>query len=148
MQAVQEITNVGPAIIGAVDLPDARPVIEIDHIHKTYTMGDVQVHALRGASLTIKQGEFVAIMGTSGSGKSTTMNIIGCLDRPTKGTYILAGQDVSSMSKDESADVRNRKIVFVFQGFNLLSQTSAIENVELPMLYAGIETGERRRRAM
>ncbi|HKO98782.1 MAG TPA: ABC transporter ATP-binding protein [Pyrinomonadaceae bacterium] len=123
-------------------------VIKLDHVHKTYTMGDVEVHALRGISLEIKQGEFVAIMGTSGSGKSTTMNIVGCLDRPTKGTYILDGQDVSSMSKDERADVRNRKLGFVFQGFNLLSRTSAMENVELPMLYTGVETGERHRRAM
>ena len=125
----------------------ARPVIELDHIHKTYTMGEMEVHALRGISLTIREGEFVAIMGTSGSGKSTTMNIIGCLDRPTKGSYILDGQDVSEMSKDERADIRNKKLGFVFQGFNLLSRTSALENVELPMLYAGIESGERQRRA-
>jgi putative ABC transport system ATP-binding protein len=123
-------------------------VISLDHIHKTYTMGDVQVHALRGISLEIKKGEFVAIMGTSGSGKSTTMNIIGCLDQPTKGKYILDGQDVSGMSKDDRADVRNRKLGFVFQGFNLLSRTSALENVELPMLYAGVETSERHQRAM
>jgi putative ABC transport system ATP-binding protein len=123
-------------------------VISLDHIHKTYTMGDVQVHALRGISLEIKKGEFVAIMGTSGSGKSTTMNIIGCLDQPTKGRYILDGHDVSAMSKDDRADVRNQKIGFVFQGFNLLSRTSALENVELPMLYAGIDTSERRRRGM
>jgi putative ABC transport system ATP-binding protein len=128
--------------------PEARPVIQLDHIHKTYTMGDVNVHALRGVSLTIREGEFVAIMGASGSGKSTTMNIIGCLDRPTKGTYILDGQDVSEMSKDERADIRCEKIGFVFQGFNLLSRTSALENVELPMLYAGLESGERHRRAM
>jgi putative ABC transport system ATP-binding protein len=128
--------------------PDARPVIELDHIHKTYTMGDVNVHALRGVSLTIREGEFVAIMGASGSGKSTTMNIIGCLDRPTRGTYILDGQDVSEMSKDERADIRCQKIGFVFQGFNLLSRTSALENVELPMLYAGLETSERNRRAL
>jgi putative ABC transport system ATP-binding protein len=128
--------------------PDARPVIQLDHIHKTYTMGDVNVHALRGVSLTIREGEFVAIMGASGSGKSTTMNIIGCLDRPTKGTYILDGQDVSEMSKDQRADIRCEKIGFVFQGFNLLSRTSALENVELPMLYAGLEGGERHRRAM
>ena len=127
--------------------PEARPVIELDHIHKTYTMGDVEVHALRGISLTIREGEFVAIMGTSGSGKSTTMNIIGCLDRPTKGSYTLDGQDVSEMSKDERADIRNKKMGFVFQGFNLLSRTSALENVELPMLYAGIDAGERQRRA-
>jgi putative ABC transport system ATP-binding protein len=128
--------------------PEARTVIELDHIHKTYTMGDVDVHALRGVSLTIREGEFVAIMGASGSGKSTTMNIIGCLDRPTRGRYILDGQDVSEMSKDERADIRCQKLGFVFQGFNLLSRTSALENVELPMLYAGIETTERKQRAM
>ena len=136
-------------LAGRVIVPQsaARPVIELDHLHKTYTMGDVEVHALRGISLTIHEGEFVAIMGTSGSGKSTTMNIIGCLDRPTKGSYILDGQDVSAMSKDERADIRNQKIGFVFQGFNLLSRTSALENVELPMLYAGVDAAERQRRA-
>jgi putative ABC transport system ATP-binding protein len=127
---------------------EARAVIQLDHIHKTYTMGDVDVHALRGVSLTIREGEFVAIMGASGSGKSTTMNIIGCLDRPTRGTYILDGQDVSELSKDERADIRCQKIGFVFQGFNLLSRTSALENVELPMLYLGVPTAERDRRAM
>jgi putative ABC transport system ATP-binding protein len=125
----------------------ARPVIKLEGVHKTYVMGDVQVHALRGVSLDIAEGEFVAIMGTSGSGKSTMMNIVGCLDRPTRGTYVLDGQDVSALSKDERADIRSRKIGFVFQGFNLLSRTSALENVELPMLYAGVEAGERRRRA-
>src|SRR5712691_5889460 len=125
-----------------------RPVIQLDHIHKTYMMGDVEVHALRGISLQIKQGEFVAIMGASGSGKSTTMNIIGCLDRPTKGTYILDSQDLSRLSKDQRADIRNHKLGFVFQGFNLLSRTSALENVELPMLYAGVETSERHRRSL
>ena len=110
-------------------------------------MGDVAVHALRGISLTINEGEFVAIMGASGSGKSTTMNIIGCLDRPTRGTYILDGLDVSEMSKDERADIRCQKIGFVFQGFNLLSRTSALENVELPMLYLGVSAAERDRRA-
>src|SRR5258708_36270336 len=127
---------------------EARPVIELDHIHKTYTMGDVEVHALRGISLTIKEGEFVAIMGASGSGKSTTMNIIGCLDRPTRGSYVLDGEDVSEMSKDQRADIRCQKIGFVFQGFNLLSRTSALENVELPMLYAGVGTAERDERAL
>ncbi|HKP72508.1 MAG TPA: ABC transporter ATP-binding protein [Pyrinomonadaceae bacterium] len=127
---------------------EARPVIELEGIHKTYTMGDVEVHALRGISLTIRKGEFVAIMGTSGSGKSTTMNIIGCLDRPTRGKYILDGEDVSEMSKDERADIRSRKLGFVFQGFNLLSRTSALENVELPMLYAGVETAERHSRSL
>jgi putative ABC transport system ATP-binding protein len=129
-------------------LPEARPVIELDHIHKVYTMGDVEVHALRGVSLTIREGEFVAIMGASGSGKSTTMNIIGCLDRPTRGTYILDGEDVSQLSKDERADIRCQKIGFVFQGFNLLSRTSALENVELPMLYLGVDGPTRHQRAM
>jgi putative ABC transport system ATP-binding protein len=128
--------------------PAARPVIQLDHLHKTYTMGDVEVHALRGISLTINEGEFVAIMGASGSGKSTTMNIIGCLDRPTRGTYVLDGQDVSQMSKDQRADIRCEKIGFVFQGFNLLSRTSALENVELPMLYAGVDGAHRQQRAM
>jgi putative ABC transport system ATP-binding protein len=124
-----------------------EPVIKLDHIHKVYKMGDIEVHALRGVSLAIRQGEFVAVMGVSGSGKSTMMNIIGCLDQPTRGTYILDGHDVSKLSKDDRADIRNLKIGFVFQGFNLLSRTSAIENVELPMLYAGIATAERKRRA-
>ena len=124
-----------------------EPVIKFDHIHKIYRMGDIEVHALRGVSLAIRQGEFVAVMGVSGSGKSTMMNIIGCLDQPTRGKYILDGHDVSKLSKDDRADIRNRKIGFVFQGFNLLSRTSAIENVELPMLYSGIGTAERRRRA-
>lgn len=127
---------------------EALPLIQLDHIHKTYTMGDVEVRALRGVSLTIRVGEFVAVMGASGSGKSTIMNIIGCLDRPTRGTYILDGQDVSELSKDERADIRCQKIGFVFQGFNLLSRTSALENVELPMLYLGIPTSERHKRAM
>lgn len=128
--------------------PEARPLIQLDQIHKTYTMGDVEVRALRGISLTIREGEFVAIMGASGSGKSTVMNIIGCLDRPTRGTYILDGQDVSELSKDERADIRCQKIGFVFQGFNLLARTSALENVELPMLYLGVEGHQRHERAM
>ena len=132
----------------SAQISEARPVIQLDHIHKTYTMGDVDVHALRGVSLTIREGEFVAIMGASGSGKSTTMNILGCLDRPTRGTYVLDGEDVSEMSKDERADIRCQKIGFVFQGFNLLSRTSALENVELPMLYLGVDTAQRHQRAM
>jgi putative ABC transport system ATP-binding protein len=131
---------------GSAEL-DARPLISLDHIHKIYTMGDMEIHALHGVSLAIKQGEFVAIMGASGSGKSTTMNIIGCLDKPTRGHYFLEDQDVSTLSKDELADIRNRKIGFVFQGFNLLARTSALENVELPMLYLGVKTDERLRRA-
>src|SRR5947208_2078610 len=147
MQAIQEITRTNPSIAGMVEIAQTPPVIELENIHKTYRMGDVQVHALRGATLAIREGEFVAIMGASGSGKSTTMNIIGCLDRPTKGTYILDGQDVSQMSKDERADIRSRKIGFVFQGFNLLSRTTALENVELPMLYAGVSGTLRHERA-
>jgi len=149
MQSTLEIAQHEPQPGAVLIAPEAeaRPVIQLDHIHKTYTMGDVAVHALRGISLTINEGEFVAIMGASGSGKSTTMNIIGCLDRPTRGTYILDGQDVSEMSKDERADIRCQKLGFVFQGFNLLSRTSALENVELPMLYLGVSAAERDRRA-
>jgi putative ABC transport system ATP-binding protein len=110
-------------------------VIQLQGIHKTYHTGDVDVHAVRGVSLDIASGEFVALMGASGSGKSTMMNIIGCLDRPSGGKYSLDGIDVSQLSRDELADIRNQKIGFVFQGFNLLSRTSALENVELPMLY-------------
>jgi putative ABC transport system ATP-binding protein len=125
----------------------ADALIALDHVYKTYKMGDVEINALRGVSLQINPGEFIAIMGTSGSGKSTTMNIIGCLDRPTRGRYFLDGQDVSKLSKDELADIRNRKIGFVFQSFNLLARTSALENVELPMLYLGVKTAERAARA-
>src|ERR1039458_6439001 len=110
-------------------------VIQLQDIHKTYHTGEVDVHAVRGVSLDIAQGEFVALMGASGSGKSTMMNIIGCLDRPTGGKYLLDGIDVSQLDHDELADIRNQKIGFVFQGFNLLARTSALENVELPMLY-------------
>lgn len=143
-----EQQQVQPGVALRAQAPQARPVIQLDHIHKTYTMGDVEVHALRGVSLTISEGEFVAIMGASGSGKSTTMNILGCLDRPTRGTYILDGEDVSQMSKDERADIRCQKIGFVFQGFNLLSRTSALENVELPMLYLGVDAATRHARAL
>ncbi|HEY5042501.1 MAG TPA: ABC transporter ATP-binding protein [Verrucomicrobiae bacterium] len=112
-----------------------KPVIQLDAIHKTYHTGEVDVHAVRGISLEIFPGEFVAIMGSSGSGKSTLMNMIGALDRPSDGHYWLDGIDVSTLNRDALADVRNEKIGFVFQGFNLLSRTSAVENVEMPMLY-------------
>jgi putative ABC transport system ATP-binding protein len=112
-----------------------KPIIKLEDIHKTYQTGEVEVRAVRGMSLEIHQGEFVALMGASGSGKSTMMNILGCLDRPTQGKYFLDEIDVSQLNRDELADIRNQKIGFVFQGFNLLSRTSALENVELPMLY-------------
>jgi putative ABC transport system ATP-binding protein len=122
-------------------------VVRAERLTKTYAMGDVQVHALRGVSLVIEQGEFVAVMGQSGSGKSTLMNLLGCLDRPTSGTYLLDGRDVSRLSRDQLARVRGQLIGFVFQGFNLLPRTSALENVELPMLYQGVGGRERHQRA-
>jgi putative ABC transport system ATP-binding protein len=139
-------------ITPAVDQNQARPevkaVIRLENVYKTYDLGEIQVHALRGVSLEIHEGEFVAVMGPSGSGKSTIMNILGCLDRPTKGRYFLDGVDVSGMSKSELAHIRNRKLGFVFQQFNLLARTSALENVELPTVYAGISPAERTKRAM
>ena len=122
-------------------------LLDLHDVTKVYKMGDVEVHALRGVSVAIEQGDFVAIMGSSGSGKSTLMNVIGCLDRPTSGRYTLAGQEVSRMSRDQLAEIRNKTLGFVFQSFNLLSRTSALENVELPLLYAGIHTRERMKRA-
>jgi putative ABC transport system ATP-binding protein len=122
-------------------------LISLDEVTKIYLMGDVEVRAMRGVSLRIDKGEFVAIMGSSGSGKSTLMNIVGCLDRPTTGRYLLAGKDVSHMSRDQLADIRNKTLGFVFQSFNLLSRTSAVENVELPLVYQGIGTRDRIKRA-
>ena len=130
-------------------MTDAPPasVISLKDVHKIYRTGDIEVHALRGVSLEVRRGEFVAVMGPSGSGKSTMMNLIGCLDRPTSGTYILDGIDVSTMSKNQRADTRNTKIGFVFQSFNLIARTSALANVELPLVYAGVAPAERRDRA-
>ncbi len=122
-------------------------LIDIRNISKIYSVGDVEVRALDGVSVTIEKGEFLSIMGHSGSGKSTLMNILGCLDKPTDGHYFLEDVDVAGLDRDELAEIRNRKIGFVFQGFNLLSRTSALENVELPMLYNGIPTKERREKA-
>ena len=124
-------------------------VISVKHLVKTYVVGEVEVKALRGVNLDVQRGEFLAVTGASGSGKSTFMHIVGCLDKPTSGQYLLDGQDVSRMSKDALAAVRNKKIVFVFQGFNLLSRTSALDNVELPLLYGsnGLKTAERHKRA-
>ncbi len=136
--------------MAAMSTPAAsdRPLIEVSQLTKSYTLGDQTVHALAGVSLCIAAGEFVAIMGASGSGKSTLMNILGCLDVPTTGHYALAGEAVEGMSPDELAGVRNRRIGFVFQQFNLLPRTSALENVELPMIYAGVKAADRHPRAM
>jgi putative ABC transport system ATP-binding protein len=123
-------------------------LIEMRGVERTYVMGDNLVHALRGVDLTIEAGSSIAIMGTSGSGKSTMMNIMGCLDQPTRGSYLLNGKDVARLSRTQLADVRGRMIGFVFQSFNLLSRTSALENVEMPLMYQGIPGRERHRRAL
>ena len=142
----------GKHAAGDTDGSSARPqatspVVETHALEKIYRMGDVEVPALRGISLSIQAGEFLAVMGASGSGKSTFMNLIGCLDRPTRGSYLMAGRDVSRLSRDQLARVRGEQIGFVFQGFNLLARTTALENVELPLLYQGVGSRERRRRA-
>jgi len=122
------------------------PVIQLEHVWKTYRSADVELHAVRDVSLEIERGEFVAIMGASGSGKSTMMNILGCLDKPTQGRFLLDGCDVSTLDRDGLADIRNQKVGFVFQGFNLLTRTSALENVELPMMYSRGSLGSREMR--
>jgi putative ABC transport system ATP-binding protein len=137
-----------PTRDGGLSLDYGAEVIRICDLYKTYKMGDFEVAALRGINVTIQRSEFIAVTGASGSGKSTFMNILGCLDRPTGGSYFLEGQDVSALSSDEWAHIRNRKIGFVFQGFNLLHRTSAVENVELPMMYNGLQSKERRQRAL
>jgi len=131
-------------------MTDTPVVISIKNLVKTYIVGEVEVKALRGVSLDVPRGEFLSVTGPSGSGKSTLMHILGCLDRPTSGQYVLDGQDVSKMSKDQLAEVRNKKIGFVFQGFNLLSRTSALDNVELPLLYRGgkLRASERHKLAL
>src|SRR5258705_5807055 len=127
--------------------PNAAALIQVEDLHKYYELGETRVHALRGVSLTIQGGEFLAIMGASGSGKSTFMNILGCLDRPTSGTYLLEGIDVCKHDKKALALIRNQKLGFVFQGFNLLARTTAQENTELPTLYTKISKVEREKRA-
>jgi putative ABC transport system ATP-binding protein len=127
--------------------PNDRALISLRDLSKVYFMGDQEVRALDGVDLEIQEGEFVAVMGPSGSGKSTLMNLVGCLDTPSGGSYVLNGQEVSTMDENQLADLRNREIGFVFQTFNLLPRTSALQNVELPLVYAGVSRPERRRRA-
>ena len=146
MSAQPTNTLQGPELSEEVNREEI--VIQVQDLHKTYDLGETQVHALRGVTLEIRRGEFVAIMGASGSGKSTFMNILGCLDKPSSGRYLLEGTDVSSLEKRQLAGIRNRKIGFVFQGFNLLSRTTALENTELPTLYARIDKAERHQRAV
>jgi putative ABC transport system ATP-binding protein len=127
--------------------PGPRALVLAKDLVKTYVLGDTELHALDGVSLTVQKGEFVAIMGSSGSGKSTLMNVLGCLDRPSSGSYLLGGREISRLTRGELAEMRNRTIGFVFQSFNLLSRTSALENVELPLVYAGLARNERRERS-
>ena len=145
----QQTDGASAALKPPVGMPAfQQTVIETRDLRKTYHLGAIDVHALNGVSITIQRGEFVAVMGHSGSGKSTFMNLIGCLDQPTSGRYLLEGQDVVDMSRDELAEVRNKLIGFVFQGFNLLPRTTAVANVELPLLYANVDADERHDRAV
>ena len=139
------VTNALPASGNGLAATEA--LIRVDDVHKYYELGETRVHALRGVSVQIARGEFVAVMGASGSGKSTFMNLLGCLDKPTSGRYLLEGTDVSGLDKRQLASIRNQKIGFVFQGFNLLARTTALENAELPTIYARLDKPERERRA-
>jgi putative ABC transport system ATP-binding protein len=141
------MATIPQSVVKPVGQSGQPSLIQIEDVHKYYDLGETKVHALRGVNVRIERGEFVAIMGASGSGKSTFMNILGCLDKPTSGRYLLDGIAVSELSKKELATIRNRKIGFVFQGFNLLSRTTALENVELPTLYAQVSKEEGRKRA-
>ena len=140
MQSVNQVER-------TLSAPAGNAVIRVEEVHKYYELGETRVHALRGVSVAIERGEFVAVMGASGSGKSTFMNILGCLDKPSSGRYLLEGIDVTQHDKRALALIRNQKIGFVFQGFNLLARTTALENTELPTLYAKVDKAERRKRA-
>ncbi|MGA7180513.1 MAG: ABC transporter ATP-binding protein [Thiobacillaceae bacterium] len=147
VEAIPEQKAMETVSPGLFPKPVAQAVISVESLHKYYDLGETRVHALRGVSLVVKAGEFVAVMGASGSGKSTFMNILGCLDRPTSGRYVLEGIDVAGLDKKALATIRNQKMGFVFQGFHLLARTTALENTELPTLYGPMGKAERRQRA-